>query len=109
MFLLYYLLITIKIRRDAAAKLVRALKEFRVRGVTTNKSFMLHVLQNEEFLSSHVDTGFIAANPQLLAPLKEKDRAQKLLYYLGEGTFSIVIFINDQYHLDKTLIFYCVQ
>ena len=55
-------------RQDAAAKLVRALKEFRVRGVTTNKSFMLHVLQNEEFLTGYVDTGFIAANPQLLAP-----------------------------------------
>ncbi len=71
-------------RQDAAAKLVRALKEFRVRGVTTNKSFMLHVLQNKEFLHGYVDTGFIAANPQLLAPLKEKDRAQKLLHYLGE-------------------------
>ncbi len=71
-------------RKDAAAKLVRALKEFRVRGVTTNKSFMLHVLQNKEFLEGYVDTGFIAANPQLLAPLKEKDRAQKLLHYLGE-------------------------
>ncbi len=45
---------------------------------------MLHVLQNEEFLNGYVDTGFIAANPQLLAPLKEKDRAQKLLHYLGE-------------------------
>jgi pyruvate carboxylase len=45
---------------------------------------MLHVLRNEEFLSGYVDTGFIAANPQLLTPLREKDRAQKLLHYLGE-------------------------
>jgi pyruvate carboxylase len=70
-------------RKDAAAKLVRALKEFRVRGVTTNKSFLLNVLQNEEFLNGTVDTGFIAANPSLLAPLKERDRAQKLLHYIG--------------------------
>ena len=70
-------------RRDAAAKLVRALKEFRVRGVTTNKSFLLRVLENDEFLSGVVDTGFIAANPDLLAPLKEQDRAQKLLHYIG--------------------------
>lgn len=70
-------------RKDAAAKLVRALKEFRVRGVTTNKSFLLNVLQNEEFLNGAVDTGFIAANPGLLAPLSEQDRAQKLLHYIG--------------------------
>lgn len=70
-------------RRDAAAKLTRALKEFRVRGVTTNKSFLLHVLENEEFLNGSVDTSFISAHPELLAPLKEKDRAQKLLCYIG--------------------------
>lgn len=70
-------------RQDAAAKLVRALKEFRVRGVSTNKSFLLNVLQNDEFLHGVVDTGFIAANPHLLAPLKEQDRAQKLLHYIG--------------------------
>jgi len=70
-------------RRDAAAKLTRALREFRVRGVTTNKSFLMHVLENKEFLDGFVDTGFIAAHPELLAPLKEKDRAQKTLYYIG--------------------------
>jgi len=70
-------------RRDAAAKLVRALREFRVRGVSTNKSFLLNVLENEEFLNGVVDTGFIAANPYLLAPLKEQDRAQKLLAYIA--------------------------
>ena len=71
-------------RKDAASKLIRALREFRVRGVTTNKSFLLRVLENKEFLDGVVDTGFIAANPDLLQPLKEKDRAQKLLHYIGE-------------------------
>lgn len=70
-------------RKEAAMKLVRALREFRVRGVTTNKSFLLNVLENEQFLDGVVDTGFIAANPYLMAPLKEKDRAQKLLNYIG--------------------------
>lgn len=70
-------------RRDAAAKLVRALKEFRVRGVKTNKSFLLNVLKHPLFLEGVVDTGFIAANPHLLDPLREQDRAQKLLHYIG--------------------------
>jgi pyruvate carboxylase len=70
-------------RKDAAAKLVRALKEFRVRGVKTNKSFLLNVLLHDQFLNGYVDTGFIAANPHLLDPLREQDRAQKLLHYIG--------------------------
>lgn len=70
-------------RKEAAAKLVRALKEFRVRGVKTNKSFLLNVLQHPDFLNGVVNTGFIAANPHLLDPLKEQDRAQKLLHYIG--------------------------
>lgn len=71
-------------RKDAAAKLVRALVEFRVRGVKTNKSFLLNVLKHPAFLDGVVDTGFIAANPHLMAPLREQDRAQKLLKYIGE-------------------------
>jgi len=71
-------------RREAAAKLIRALREFRVRGVKTNKSFLLNVLENEQFLDGVVDTGFIAQNPYLLAPLYEQDRAQKMLKYIGE-------------------------
>jgi pyruvate carboxylase len=70
-------------RKECAAKLVRALAEFRVRGVKTNKSFLLNVIKNKDFLEGVVDTGFIAANPQLLEPLKEQDRAQKLLHYIG--------------------------
>ncbi|GKY97750.1 hypothetical protein MPSEU_000733200 [Mayamaea pseudoterrestris] len=70
-------------RKDCAAKLVRALREFRVRGVKTNKSFLLNVLQHKDFLEGQVNTGFIAANPHLLAPLREQDRAQKLLHYIA--------------------------
>eukprot|EP00934_Nitzschia_sp_Nitz4_P003661 Nitzschia sp. Nitz4//scaffold86_size83305//61772//65710//NITZ4_005269-RA/size83305-augustus-gene-0.59-mRNA-1//1//CDS//3329559271//3651//frame0 len=71
-------------RREAAAKLIRALREFRVRGVKTNKSFLLNVLENDQFLDGVVDTGFIGANPYLMAPLHEQDRAQKLLKYISE-------------------------
>ena len=70
-------------REEAARKLTRAIREFRVRGVKTNKSFLLNVLRHEDFLKGVVDTGFIAANPHLLDPLREQDRAQKLLHYIG--------------------------
>mgnify|MGYP003406779927 CR=1 FL=1 len=71
-------------RREAAAKLVRALVEFRVRGVKTNKSFLLNVLKHKDFLDGVVTTQFIADNPHLLDPLREQDRAQKLLHYIAE-------------------------
>ena len=70
-------------RKDAARKLERAIREFRVRGVKTNKSFLLNVLRHQDFLDGVIDTGFIAANPHLLDPLREQDRAQKLLKYIG--------------------------
>jgi len=70
-------------RVDAAMKLQRALKEFRVRGVTTNKSFLLNVLEHEDFLHGFVDTSFIAENPYLLEPLVQSNRAQKLLKYIS--------------------------
>ena len=70
-------------RLTAAKKLSRALKEFRVRGVTTNKSFLLNVLEHEDFLNSSVTTSFIGDNPHLLAPAKSKDRAQKILRYIA--------------------------
>jgi len=70
-------------RKEAAIKMTRALMEFRVRGVKTNKSFLLNVLQHPDFLAGVVDTGFIASNPHLTVPLREQDRASKLLRYLG--------------------------
>ena len=77
--------ITAKARshKEAAAKLRRALVEFRVRGVKTNKSFLLNVLEHPDFLEGTVDTGFIASYPELMSPLREQDRAQKLLRYIG--------------------------
>eukprot|EP00638_Chattonella_subsalsa_P017269 CAMPEP_0117845348 /NCGR_PEP_ID=MMETSP0949-20121206/18214_1 /TAXON_ID=44440 /ORGANISM="Chattonella subsalsa, Strain CCMP2191" /LENGTH=1146 /DNA_ID=CAMNT_0005690885 /DNA_START=146 /DNA_END=3586 /DNA_ORIENTATION=- len=70
-------------RIDTAKKLRRALQEFRVRGVTTNKSFVLNVLEHEDFLHGFVDTSFIAENPYLTEPMKTSNRAQKLLKYIG--------------------------
>jgi pyruvate carboxylase len=64
-------------------RLIRALGEFRVRGVKTNKSFLLNVLKHEDFVNGVVTTNFIAENPHLLVPLQEQDRAQKLLHYIG--------------------------
>ncbi|KAG9407259.1 hypothetical protein AC1031_001950 [Aphanomyces cochlioides] len=70
-------------RDDAAHKLKRALSEFRVRGVTTNKSFLQNVLNHPDFIEGVVDTSFIAENPHLVAPSTSTNRGQKMLRYIG--------------------------
>ncbi|KAG2527234.1 hypothetical protein BBO99_00003551 [Phytophthora kernoviae] len=70
-------------RGDCAHKLKRALSEFRVRGVTTNKSFLNNVLNHPDFIKGVVDTSFIAENPDLLEPSKSTNRGQKMLKYIG--------------------------
>jgi pyruvate carboxylase len=70
-------------RNDCAHKLKRALHEFRVRGVTTNKSFLSNVLNHPDFIRGVVDTSFIAENPDLLKPSTSTNRGQKMLRYIG--------------------------
>lgn len=69
--------------QSAAAKMNRALQEFRVRGVKTNIPFLLNVFQHKEFLGADFDTHFIDEHPELFHFVPSQNRAQKLLYYLG--------------------------
>ncbi|XP_076098256.1 pyruvate carboxylase, mitochondrial-like isoform X1 [Mytilus galloprovincialis] len=69
---------------SACAKMLRTLKEFRIRGVKTNIPFLLNVLEHKQFLSGVVDTYFIDENPQLFHLNPSQNRAQKLLNYLGQ-------------------------
>lgn len=69
---------------NAASKMIRALKEFRIRGVKTNIPFLLNVLQQPSFLDASVDTYFIDEHPELFTFKPSQNRAQKLLAYLGE-------------------------
>lgn len=68
----------------ASAKMSRALKEFRVRGVKTNIPFLLNVLKHEKFQDGSYDTNFIDNNPQLFVFKPSKNRGQKLLKFLSE-------------------------
>lgn len=68
----------------SCAKMNRALREFRVRGVKTNIPFLLNVIENQKFLNGAVDTYFIDENPQLFNFQPSLNRAQKLLNYIGQ-------------------------
>ncbi|KAI9606086.1 hypothetical protein H4Q26_004460 [Puccinia striiformis f. sp. tritici PST-130] len=68
----------------ARRKMLRALVEFRIRGVKTNIPFLFRVLSHETFVASSTWTTFIDDTPALFHLISSQNRAQKLLGYLGD-------------------------
>ena len=69
---------------QACNRMDRSLREFRVRGVKTNIPFLENVVNNAAFRSGDITTRFIDETPELLSFTNKKDRATRLLTYLGE-------------------------
>ena len=69
---------------DAANKAGRALKEMHVKGVKTNRTFLLNVLNHPVFRAGRCDTGFIADNPELFNVQPKEDKEMKVLTFLGD-------------------------
>ncbi|KAG0683263.1 pyruvate carboxylase [Pichia californica] len=68
----------------ARRKMIRSLVEFRIRGVKTNIPFLLALLTHPVFISGDCWTTFIDDTPSLFEMVSSKNRAQKLLAYLGD-------------------------
>jgi len=62
----------------------RALQEFRIRGVRTNIPFLIRLVLHPEFLSGRVTTRFIDETPELFELPERRDRATRLVAFLGE-------------------------
>jgi pyruvate carboxylase len=70
---------------DGACRNVRrALAEFRIRGVKTNMLFLDNILQHETFRKGDVTVNFIKQNPDLFIFKAPRNRATKLVTYLGD-------------------------
>ncbi|MGE4157507.1 MAG: pyruvate carboxylase [Planctomycetota bacterium] len=67
----------------AAAKMDRALSEFRIRGVRTNIPFLQNVVRNASFREGNISTAFLDETPALFQFPPRLDRASKILYFLG--------------------------
>lgn len=74
--------------REAAAKMDRNLREFRIRGVKTNIPFLGNVVLHDKFISGEFDTSFIDSTPELFEFPERKDRGTKLLNYIGNVTLN---------------------
>jgi len=69
---------------DAARRMERCLQEFRVRGVKTNIPFLINLVTHPRFLEGNFTTRFIDETPELFQFAERKDRATRLLAYIGE-------------------------
>ena len=70
--------------RGAVARADRALREFRIRGVKTNIQFLQNVVNHASFQDGGVTTGFLDETPELFAFRPARDRANRLLGYIGD-------------------------
>jgi pyruvate carboxylase len=62
----------------------RALREFRIRGVKTNIPFLENLILHETFGAGEATTTFIDKTPDLFRFRAHRDRATKILSYLGD-------------------------
>ncbi|MGY3149072.1 pyruvate carboxylase [Bradyrhizobium sp. USDA 3397] len=72
----------------ATNRMLRALREFRIRGVSTNIEFLVNLLNDAQFRSNGYTTQFIDTTPGLLRFTKRRDRATKLLTYIADVTVN---------------------
>lgn len=72
----------------AVQKMLRTLKEFRIRGVKTNIGFLINVLKSPEFVDGSYNVNFIDNHPELFNLPVVQDRGTKLLKYIGDTTIN---------------------
>lgn len=72
----------------AIKRMDRALREFRVRGVSTNIAFVENLLKHPTFLNNQYTTKFIDETPDLFNFAKRRDRGTKVLTYIADITVN---------------------
>ncbi len=70
--------------KQACQRMDRALREFRIRGVKTNVPFLENVVGHPTFQSGEMTTSFLDETPALFDFKPRRDRATKLLTFLGD-------------------------
>ncbi|MCK9283190.1 MAG: pyruvate carboxylase [Rhodocyclaceae bacterium] len=69
---------------EAIRRMDRALREFRIRGVSTNLAFLENVIAHPLFKSGECTTRFIDTTPELFTFKPRRDRATRLLKFVGD-------------------------
>lgn len=74
--------------QESIRKMLRCLREFRIRGVKTNIHFLINVLESPEFASGMCNVNFIDEHPELFKFKPVRDRGTKLLKYIADVTVN---------------------
>ncbi|WP_302225745.1 pyruvate carboxylase [Veillonella magna] len=74
--------------KEAINKMLRCLREFRIRGVKTNIHFLTNVLESPEFQAGTCNVNFIDEHPELFVFKQERDRGTKMLRYIADVTVN---------------------
>jgi pyruvate carboxylase len=69
---------------ETIARMHRALWEFRIRGVVTNLRFLDQLIMHPRFASADYTTQFIDQTPELFRSPRKRDRATRLLSFIGD-------------------------
>ncbi len=69
---------------DAARKMNRALREFRIRGVKNNIQFLENLINHPVFVEGKATVNFIQEFPELFAITTGLDRGTRVLSFLGD-------------------------
>ena len=72
----------------AISRMDRALREFRIRGVSTNIAFVENLLKHPIFLNYEYTTKFIDTSTDLFEFSKRRDRGTKVLNYIADITVN---------------------
>ncbi len=83
--------------REAARSMHHALREFRIRGVKTNIPFLENVVTHPVFLAGGCDTSFIDKHPELMVMREKRDRASRILGFIGD------VIVNGSPGIDRPL------
>ncbi|MGH7900739.1 MAG: pyruvate carboxylase, partial [Thermodesulfobacteriota bacterium] len=69
-------------------KMDRALQEFRIRGVKTNIPFLLNLIRHPVFNGGECTTTFLQDHPEIFDIRQPRDRATRLLTFIGDVTVN---------------------
>jgi pyruvate carboxylase len=69
-------------------KMDRALQEFRIRGVKTNIPFLIKLIRHPVFRKGECTTSFLQDHPEIFDIREPRDRATRLLNFIGDVTIN---------------------
>jgi pyruvate carboxylase len=88
---------------EAIRRTDRSLREFRIRGVKTNIAFLLNLIQHPVFRGGNATTSFVDSTPELFHFRAPRDRATKVLSYLGGVIVNGRADVKDKFEADRRL------